>query len=382
MTSKDLENCRWFRRGWTLQELIAPNTLELYDAEWALRGTKHQYWEAIRDVARISKDGLLNFKAVLESQEGPGFPVAQRMYWASRRETTRPEDIAYCLFGLFDVNLPLLYGEGGKKAFMRLQTAILEATQDLTLLAWKLPASTTDTARAGANDTMEVDHDTAEAACGVLAPHPRAFDHDIMRRYQDAEMAIYYGAEELGYRSQVDASLLRVKAPRLITFEDTGDRIFLYSGITYQATSSSKYPDRTLWIPLAQLGNIYGRLHPTGEPTARPETFRGATPLEEIALLIDSSRRLGVGREASTVKFDAKLPGNMVIHALDAGPKDSWNPFSQVLSLPVVRDEGTGYLRIRLRRMDGNMPEALSDFHKPSWLDRVALVLPFVIERR
>ncbi|KAM7197482.1 vegetative incompatibility protein HET-E-1 [Naviculisporaceae sp. PSN 640] len=145
LTTKDLENCRWLRRGWTLQELIAPETLELYDAEWTLRGTKHQCWQAIGAVAGITKDGILNFKKVLESDVGPGFPVAQRMYWASRRETTRPEDMAYCLFGLFDVNMPLLYGEGGKKAFMRLQSAILEVTQDLSMLAWKLPAATTQT---------------------------------------------------------------------------------------------------------------------------------------------------------------------------------------------------------------------------------------------
>jgi hypothetical protein len=63
--------------------------------------------------------------------------VAKRMSWAARRTTTRVEDEAYCLLGLFDVNIPLLYGEG-EKAFRRLQEAIMREEEDYTLLAWQL----------------------------------------------------------------------------------------------------------------------------------------------------------------------------------------------------------------------------------------------------
>lgn len=59
------------------------------------------------------------------------------MSWAARRTTTRPEDIAYCLLGLFDVNIPLLYGEGSKKAFYRLQEEIMKHSMDQSILAWK-----------------------------------------------------------------------------------------------------------------------------------------------------------------------------------------------------------------------------------------------------
>jgi hypothetical protein len=64
--------------------------------------------------------------------------IAQRMSWASRRETTRSEDIAYCLMGIFDVNMPLLYGEG-TKAFVRLQEEILKRSYDYSLFAWTTP---------------------------------------------------------------------------------------------------------------------------------------------------------------------------------------------------------------------------------------------------
>lgn len=67
--------------------------------------------------------------------------IAQRMSWASRRQTKRSEDMAYCLMGIFDVNMPLLYGEGGKKAFLRLQEEIIKVSVDGTIFAWTDPQS-------------------------------------------------------------------------------------------------------------------------------------------------------------------------------------------------------------------------------------------------
>lgn len=61
--------------------------------------------------------------------------VACHMSWAAGRQTTRLEDMAYCLIGIFDVNLPLLYGEG-KKAFIRLQETILTKDDDHSIFAW------------------------------------------------------------------------------------------------------------------------------------------------------------------------------------------------------------------------------------------------------
>ncbi|KAK3680606.1 hypothetical protein B0T22DRAFT_440989 [Podospora appendiculata] len=69
--------------------------------------------------------------------------VAQRMHWASRRETTRPEDRAYSLMGLFDISMPILYGEGLDKAFTRLQYEIMSRTADQSILAWYSPHATT-----------------------------------------------------------------------------------------------------------------------------------------------------------------------------------------------------------------------------------------------
>ncbi|EPE25292.1 hypothetical protein GLAREA_01204 [Glarea lozoyensis ATCC 20868] len=125
----DLPNCKWFTRGWTLQELIAPADIEFYNASWELKGSKTDLQEELSGITGIDVD-------ILEDSELLSTAcVARRMSWAADRSTTRIEDLAYCLFGLFDVNLPLIYGEGSK-AFLRLQEAIVSSVHDLSLFAW------------------------------------------------------------------------------------------------------------------------------------------------------------------------------------------------------------------------------------------------------
>ncbi|RWA09760.1 hypothetical protein EKO27_g5350 [Xylaria grammica] len=122
--------CRWLTRGFTLQELIAPPMVSFYDSSWNYRGTKLGWKSLISDVTRIDS-------TILQDPEGlTSIPVGRRMSWAAKRNTTRQEDLAYCLLGIFDVNMPLIYGEGAK-AFTRLQEEIAKQTCDLSLFAWK-----------------------------------------------------------------------------------------------------------------------------------------------------------------------------------------------------------------------------------------------------
>ncbi|KFA66722.1 hypothetical protein S40285_09574 [Stachybotrys chlorohalonatus IBT 40285] len=125
---------RWFTRGWTLQELIAPKNVVFYTADWKRMGNKN-HRPVRRALATITEINEL----VLEGVVSPlSMSVAARMKWASRRQTTRAEDIAYSLMGIFGVNMPLLYGEG-TKAFVRLQEEILKGSNDHTIFAWKMP---------------------------------------------------------------------------------------------------------------------------------------------------------------------------------------------------------------------------------------------------
>lgn len=120
---------RWFKRGWTLQELIAPGRVLFFSSEWTFLGTKVTLLDVIYDITRIDGDVLLHTKSLDEAS------VAQRMSWASTRKTTRVEDEAYSLLGIFGINMPTLYGEGAH-AFRRLQEEILRRIPDQTLFAW------------------------------------------------------------------------------------------------------------------------------------------------------------------------------------------------------------------------------------------------------
>jgi hypothetical protein len=134
--STDFARSRWFTRGWTLQELIAPKIVMFYAQDWTFIGLKDSLSDEIRAITKIDKQVLL--KPSYANQRC----VAQRMCWASRRVTTRAEDEAYCLMGLFQVNMPLLYGEGGAKAFMRLQQEILKISTDHSLFIWTAESDT------------------------------------------------------------------------------------------------------------------------------------------------------------------------------------------------------------------------------------------------
>ncbi|TGO33576.1 hypothetical protein BHYA_0238g00010 [Botrytis hyacinthi] len=125
-----LSQSKWFTRGWKLQELIAPRHLLLFDTHWRLLGTKGEHATTIEYITRIDRDVILGLLY-------PGScNVAQRMSWASERETSREEDLAYCLMGLFDIHMLPMYGEGSQNAYLRLQQEILKRTSDQTLFLW------------------------------------------------------------------------------------------------------------------------------------------------------------------------------------------------------------------------------------------------------
>ncbi|KAF7523757.1 hypothetical protein G7054_g11674 [Neopestalotiopsis clavispora] len=127
----DISQSRWFERGWTLQELLAPARVIFFTRDWRVLGTKHDLVQTISDATGIRSSYLLKPASYVREAS-----IAERMHWAARRMTTRVEDLAYCLMGIFDVNMPLLYGEGGR-AFTRLQIAIMANSEDQSIFAWE-----------------------------------------------------------------------------------------------------------------------------------------------------------------------------------------------------------------------------------------------------
>jgi hypothetical protein len=129
------KSSRWFTRGWILQELIAPMVVEFYAQDWSAIGTKSDLRQELSLITGIDLQ-------VLGGAELSTCNVAERMSWAAFRETTRAEDEAYSLLGIFQINMPLIYGEG-KRAFLRLQEEILKTYDDYTVLTWSTGLATT-----------------------------------------------------------------------------------------------------------------------------------------------------------------------------------------------------------------------------------------------
>ncbi|KAI8634849.1 heterokaryon incompatibility protein-domain-containing protein [Xylariaceae sp. FL1651] len=129
LTQSGFRDCRWFTRGWTLQEMLAPAKLEFRDSSWDLRGTKRYLCSYLAEITGVDSAALNNSRPLRS------YSIAARMCWVSRRETTRVEDMAYCLLGIFDIFMPMIYGEG-PNAFIRLQEEICKSTDDMSLFAW------------------------------------------------------------------------------------------------------------------------------------------------------------------------------------------------------------------------------------------------------
>ncbi|KAF1851242.1 HET-domain-containing protein [Cucurbitaria berberidis CBS 394.84] len=194
-----LIHCHWFGRGWTLQEMIAPDHVHFYDNNWIYLGSRTSLALDLKEATGIDETilvrGHLDQKSLSTYFVHEGLDttsrvckycgstikedvhiilsrvsIARRMKWASKRATTRVEDVAYCLMGLFDVNMPLLYGEG-EKAFFRLQEQILKSSRDHSILAFRADPSKRPTGR----------YDSA-----ILAPHPSYFRDDIQREWMHA----------------------------------------------------------------------------------------------------------------------------------------------------------------------------------------------------
>lgn len=158
----------WWTRGWTLQELLAPRHLVFFTAAWDVFGSKQQMDMHISRITKIDPN-VVNGTIDLHSVS-----IAQRMCWASSRKTTRIEDTAYCLLGIFGVNMPLIYGEG-ENAFLRLQQEIIRNSDDESIFAWR------------------DENVNPEALHGLLANSPRVFAGSAKAtNYRDADVRAPY----------------------------------------------------------------------------------------------------------------------------------------------------------------------------------------------
>ncbi|KIY02436.1 uncharacterized protein Z520_02575 [Fonsecaea multimorphosa CBS 102226] len=143
---------RWFTRGWTLQELLAPEELIFFDRQWQKLGDKSLHLSKLSEATGIESGYLDGSKHLDDACD------AEKMSWVSHRFTTRVEDMAYCMLGIFNINMPMLYGEG-EKAFTRLQQEIIRNGDDQSIFCWTWH------------------QDTPDEWSSILAPHPSSFSN-------------------------------------------------------------------------------------------------------------------------------------------------------------------------------------------------------------
>ncbi|KAJ8585790.1 hypothetical protein M405DRAFT_715862, partial [Rhizopogon salebrosus TDB-379] len=125
-TIKDIIDDEWTQRGWTLQELLAPRMIKVFNKHWMpmTGGINDKIWKQTEIIIALKTATGIPFDTICSFKPGPR-KADEQMAWAARRKTTRVEDVAYSLIGIFDVSLQIAYGEGGERAFCRLIEAIM-----------------------------------------------------------------------------------------------------------------------------------------------------------------------------------------------------------------------------------------------------------------
>ncbi|KAK4634949.1 Vegetative incompatibility protein HET-E-1 [Fulvia fulva] len=237
---KLLAGSDWFTRGWTLQELLAPTKALFFDSGWVAIGSRSDddIASTISQITGIQTYDLGQFSQLRAS-------VARKMSWASKRKTTRPEDLAYSLLGLFDVNMPLLYGEGAAKAFMQLQLEIIRKSSDKSIFAWDWPRTT--------------DED-AFSWPGLLAPSAEPFQDcgDIVVSEFNFENQFPYEMTNLGlsFKSKAEAVQGEGRAEKYIIDLDC-------TRLRYQAGREGRLRERCyIMLEPSTLNNrVYRRRH-------------------------------------------------------------------------------------------------------------------------
>ena len=227
----------WWVRGWTLQELLAPQQLFFYDQGFNIIGSKLELCFQVSEITGIKVPYLIGQKPINRAS------IATRMSWASNRTTTRLEDEAYSLLGIFDVNMPLVYGEG-KMAFFRLQREILANSDDESIFGW-LPD--------GVQDDDE--------AFGMLAESTRDFRHSqrITRIKMSPERRMPYaltnkGLEfQLGYSQKYEAEYqTRILGP---------DQAIIPLACLRTTERHGKRKERTVAIFLSRIDGAWYRIN-------------------------------------------------------------------------------------------------------------------------
>ncbi|KAM0246208.1 hypothetical protein ACHAQJ_010299 [Trichoderma viride] len=339
MQGSKFQTSRWFQRGWTLQELLAPKILRFYSLEWCYLGTKGSTCASITKATGIPRQYLLGIAALNNAS------VAQRMSWAAHRDTKRKEDLAYCLLGIFDITMPMIYGEGGDQAFFRLQEQIMKTTRDDSLLAW------------GIEMDEQLAGDSSQVSAGkILAAAPSDFANsgNIVRHERSLTFA---GSVNMsGGSLQAYLSLLTTPAGKIV-------------GLLNCGPESS--PKQVIGIPLIKLavGSSDEYARPRGSTSVlQPAAIAGTVPIS-IQIKHNSQKDVATDLNQLYYHYEDDEFAEKQLSLVDVMPESCWDKErALIMSTAKANDDPLGQILIRLRHDEEGSQDfvIVLDFSKQS----------------
>lgn len=334
---RDITSSKWFTRGWTLQELIAPPRLSFFDADWKFVGTKRDLGADIASCTRINLN-LLTATTIEDIRIGlDECTVAMRMSWAARRKTKRPEDLAYCLLGIFDLSMPMLYGEG-ERAFTRLQEMIIQETNDMSIFAWQ---TSSDFAPA----TEFSDREEGGAGySGVLAERPSDFDighHIIPSRFP--AMIPEYAVTNKGLR--IDVKLRQITQG------------VLFMPLNYHYPSWDPNNAREVGICLRRHGDgIYARVN-AGRLLMDPSGTGISHPSQMQIYLVKRLKPSSIKALRAAHRLEFKVTCGLKLVRGQVEPRSQWDTLNEIFVIPSGTSSFVGYQEISVKQPDWSAAE-------------------------
>ncbi|KAM0283969.1 hypothetical protein ACHAO9_009497 [Fusarium lateritium] len=324
-----LADCRWFTRGWTLQEVIAPRVMIFFNYKWDRIGSKNSLMGQLTTITRIDPE-ILRHEAPISSA-----CIAKRFSWAAGRNTTRVEDIAYCLLGICNVHLPMLYGEG-ENAFRRLQEEIVRTTYDLSILAWTPPVI---------SDNSEKEY------CGFLAESVNHFA-SCSGMYSVTDSILGEGDISVSNKG------LRLRTPvNVRDYEDQGYRYVL--GLDCMSSGAD---GDFLSIPMRKVGpNTFIRARSLEEgkltsfclestyleeDTFCTVTLLTTTPTSTIGSPLSTSRRSNLFSQSRFTLVSIELPPDMYTPLTSEMPVKFWDKEDHVFFGPHGSYRNWGFIAL------------------------------------
>ena len=285
-----LRNSRWFTRGWTLQELLAPSCITFVTHNWKpilMKKREHTGYnitpigskvlqgallELLSDITGIRLHVLTYPHSIMHCSNG------EKMSWIAGRKTTREEDIAYCLLGIFDIKMPLLYGEGSN-AFIRLQEEIMKQSTDHSLFSWQWPQDSDNMTRrrhpnlfAGSTKLFSnVNTKLLSLGVNFRGNIPVYKDEDEGEWEDNNPMSTILSLTNFGLSLNLE----------LIPTADPSYVFGALNKVTDTFRNPTVLPDRELWyIPLQKVGKAYHRApFPPGPFPVRTQRKQSVQPI-------------------------------------------------------------------------------------------------------